>query len=79
MSHRPSTEGKLRRASFMKKASKCPKCGETENIAEAKAIDRGDGGSQFEMSLAKFRKPEAFISRKAANLQRNSVLGLIRV
>lgn len=45
----------------MKQTGKCPKCGGTEIIADAKAIDRGDYNSQHEMSIATFRNPQAFI------------------
>ena len=45
----------------MKKTGKCPKCGGTEVIADAKAIDRGHGDWQREMSVATFRKPDALI------------------
>lgn len=48
----------------MKKTGTCPKCGSTDIIADAKAIDRGDTGSEHEMSVATFRKPEAIIFKE---------------
>jgi len=45
----------------MKRTGKCPKCGSADVIADAKAIDRGHGNSQREMSVATFSKPEALI------------------
>jgi predicted nucleic-acid-binding Zn-ribbon protein len=48
----------------MKKTGKCPKCGGTDVVADAKAIDRGDNNSQFEMSVATFGKPEALIFKQ---------------
>jgi predicted nucleic-acid-binding Zn-ribbon protein len=41
----------------MKQTGKCPKCGCTEVIADAKANDQGL--VQGEMSVATFRKPDA--------------------
>lgn len=49
---------------FMKRTSKCPKCGSTDIIADAKAVDRGDGNAQHDMSIATFRKPEAIIFKE---------------
>ena len=45
----------------MKQTGKCPKCGCADIAGDAKAIDRGDGNSRYEMSVATFRKPNAFI------------------
>lgn len=45
----------------MKRNSKCPKCGSTDVIADAKAIDRGHSDFQREMSVATFAKPDALI------------------
>jgi len=45
----------------MKQTGKCPKCGSRDIIADAKAIDRGDGNTQYEMSVATFQKPDALI------------------
>ncbi len=46
----------------MKQTQKCPKCGSTDLIADAKAIDRAYawmGSSEEELAVATFRKPEA--------------------
>ena len=48
----------------MKRTGKCPKCGCADIIADAKAIDRGHGNSQEEMSVATFRRPEALIFKE---------------
>lgn len=48
----------------MKQTGKCPKCGGADIVADAKAIDRGHGNSQQEMSVATFRKPEALIFKE---------------
>ncbi len=48
----------------MKQTGKCPKCGCTDIIADAKAIDRGDAASEHEMSVATFRKPEAILFKE---------------
>jgi predicted nucleic-acid-binding Zn-ribbon protein len=48
----------------MKRSRKCPKCGSTDIVVDAKAIDRGDGNRQFEMSVATFRKPDALIFKE---------------
>jgi predicted nucleic-acid-binding Zn-ribbon protein len=48
----------------MKRSGKCPKCGSTEIVADAKAIDRGHGNAQLEMSVATFRKPEALLFKE---------------
>ena len=48
----------------MKRTNKCPKCGSSDVIADAKAIDRtygGHGSDQTELTVAKFRKPDAVI------------------
>lgn len=47
----------------MKRTGKCPKCSSSDIIADAKAIDRGDGNAQLEMSVATFRNPNAIIFR----------------
>jgi predicted nucleic-acid-binding Zn-ribbon protein len=44
----------------MKKNGKCPKCGGTEIIADAKVIDRRDG-PEGELTVATYRKPKALI------------------
>ena len=40
----------------MKRTNKCPKCGSTDVIAHAKAIDKGENGH---LTVATFRKPQA--------------------
>ena len=45
----------------MKKTGKCPKCGSTEIIADARVIDRGAGNQEQEFCVATFGKPEAII------------------
>jgi len=45
----------------MKRTNKCPKCDSNDLIVDAKAIDRGHGNGEQELSVATFRKPEAFI------------------
>lgn len=45
----------------MKRIGKCPKCGSTDIIANAVAIDRGHGNALRELSVATFEKPEALI------------------
>ncbi len=49
---------------FMKRTGKCPKCGSTEILADAKAIDRGDGNWQADFTVATFGKPEALIFKE---------------
>jgi predicted nucleic-acid-binding Zn-ribbon protein len=48
----------------MKLNNKCPKCGSTDVIADAKAIDRGHSDFQREMSIATFTKPDALIFKE---------------
>ena len=45
----------------MKHTNKCPKCGSSDIIADAKAIDRADHHVEAELSVATFRKPEAIL------------------
>ncbi len=45
----------------MKRTNKCPKCGSSDVIADAKAIDRADYNAQTNLSIATFRKPEAVL------------------
>ena len=45
----------------MKRNHKCPKCGSSEIIKDAKAIDRSLYGVEEELSLATFRKPDAIM------------------
>lgn len=46
---------------MMKRTNKCPKCGSSDVIADAKAIDRGHYDGERELSVATFRKPEALV------------------
>lgn len=48
----------------MKQHQKCPKCGSTDVISDAKAIDRGHSDFQREMSVATFAKPEALLFKE---------------
>ena len=48
----------------MKKTGKCPKCGSTEVIVDAKVCDRGEGDSVGEMKIATFQKPNALIFKQ---------------
>jgi predicted nucleic-acid-binding Zn-ribbon protein len=48
----------------MKKSGQCPKCASTRIIADAKAVDRGDGNAEFDMTLATFGKPEAILFKE---------------
>lgn len=43
----------------MKLTNKCPKCGSSDVIKDAKAVDRSHGGVENELSVATFRKPGA--------------------
>jgi predicted nucleic-acid-binding Zn-ribbon protein len=45
----------------MKRTNKCPKCGSSDVIADAKAIDRSHSSNQTELTVATFRKPDAVI------------------
>jgi predicted nucleic-acid-binding Zn-ribbon protein len=47
----------------MKRTGKCPKCGCTDIIADAKAVDRDSGDFQPDM-VATFRKPEALVFKE---------------
>jgi predicted nucleic-acid-binding Zn-ribbon protein len=42
----------------MKRTNKCPKCGSSDVITNAKAIDRADNGA---LSVSTFRKPDALL------------------
>jgi predicted nucleic-acid-binding Zn-ribbon protein len=48
----------------MKKTGTCPKCGCTEIIADARAVDRGDGNSVRDMEIFTYRNPEAIIFKE---------------
>ena len=45
----------------MKHTKKCPKCGSSDIIADAKAIDRGHGNLEGELSVGTFRHPDALL------------------
>ena len=45
----------------MKRTNQCPKCGSSDIIADAKAIDRAHNGAEAELSVATFRNPDAAI------------------
>ena len=45
----------------MKSTHKCPKCGTSNIIEDAKAIDRGPHHSEAELSVATFRTPDAIL------------------
>ena len=45
----------------MKRTNKCPKCGSSDVIADAKAIDRSHQSNQTELTVATFRKPDAVL------------------
>jgi predicted nucleic-acid-binding Zn-ribbon protein len=54
----------------MKCTNKCPKCGASDVIADAKVIDRtrGAGGSkETEFTVATFRKPDAVLFKGQQN------------
>lgn len=51
----------------MKRTNKCPKCGSSDIIADAKAVDRGESNVESELSVATFRKPEALIFKGKAS------------
>ncbi len=56
----------------MKRSGKCPKCGGTHVIPGAKAIDGSN--SQFEMTVAVFRNPDALFFK---GKQQSSLVGYI--
>ena len=45
----------------MKRTNICPKCGSSDVIADAKAIDRAHYNAVTELSVGTFRKPEALL------------------
>ena len=45
----------------MKRTNKCPKCGSSDIIADAKAIDRADLNIETELTVATFRRPDALL------------------
>lgn len=48
----------------MKKTGICPKCGCTDIIADARAVDRGDMNRPRDMEVATFRRPEALLFKE---------------
>jgi predicted nucleic-acid-binding Zn-ribbon protein len=48
-------------STFMKLTGRCPKCGNTEIAADAKAVDRRQSATEGEMSVATFGNPSAWI------------------
>ena len=50
----------------MKNTNTCPKCGSIEIIADAKAIDRDQGGMHLgeQFTVATFGKPEALVFKE---------------
>lgn len=48
----------------MKQTGKCPKCGSSGIVADVKTIDRGPSLSQFDMSIATYRNPEALVFKE---------------
>lgn len=44
----------------MKTSGVCPKCGSSDIIADAKAVDRGVDG-EYDLSICVFRQPAAII------------------
>ena len=54
----------------MKRMNKCPKCGSSDVIADAKASDRsygGHGSTQTDLTVATFRKPDAVLFKGQQN------------
>jgi ribosomal protein S27AE len=45
----------------MKTSGKCPKCGGTHIIADAKVVDRAHYNREDELKVATFSKPDAFL------------------
>ena len=45
----------------MKRTNKCPKCGSSDVIADARAIDRDYPRAPQELTVETFRKPDAFL------------------
>ena len=52
----------------MKHTNKCPKCGSSEIIADAKARDRSYPTSAAEITLATYRKPDAILFKGQTTL-----------
>jgi predicted nucleic-acid-binding Zn-ribbon protein len=56
----------------MKHTNKCPKCGSSDVIADAKAIDRSPNRNEFrpdapDLTVATFRKPDAVLFKGQQN------------
>jgi len=54
----------------MKRTNKCPKCGSSDVIADAKAIDRSYGSygsTQTDLTVSTFRKPDAVLFKGQQN------------
>ncbi len=49
----------------MKKTNQCPKCGSTDIVVDATAIDRGHSDFQRELTVATFGKPDALVFKEA--------------
>jgi predicted nucleic-acid-binding Zn-ribbon protein len=45
----------------MKRNSKCPKCGSSDIIADARVIDRSVQSNHTQLTVATFRKPDALL------------------
>ena len=45
----------------MKTSHHCPKCGSSDIIADAKAVDRGHFDNENELTVATFWRPEALL------------------
>lgn len=48
----------------MKTSGKCPKCGGTDIVAGAKALDRADYGAELDLTIATFGRPDALIFKE---------------
>ena len=47
----------------MKFSGRCPKCEGTELIADAKAVDKGDGNGRHDLEISTIQYPDALIFR----------------
>lgn len=45
----------------MKTTGKCPKCGKTEIVEDARMIDHGHAGIQQDMTIATYKQPKAIL------------------
>jgi predicted nucleic-acid-binding Zn-ribbon protein len=48
----------------MKHTGQCPKCGSTQIITDAKAVDRGEGNRPHEMVVVTYARPDAILFRQ---------------